>query len=307
MKWILIIFVSFSISAEEIKQVKLQDYEPNLVGYTFDSDDEEFFLDFKLSLMYPIAKDFIKSQSNNHYFSFIKRACVNKYIKSCFPYFAFTGRFGQYIEERNSSPVISKRFNPKIFFRFELTDGYVDLEYAHESNGQRIVSQNSWNSMADDFENDGEKRSYANDYISRGWDYFGVTYKKEKINENLSIYVNYQKYFGGLLQGDIEEYFDWEADRKIKQRAMVNGLKLLLKTEGDGLFQLPWLNGYKFSLILETGTTHPFKYGTVKVEALTNIFGMPTLFWTRKGYSADFAQYYKNIESYGVAFEFLTF
>lgn len=56
------------------------------------------------------------------------------------PYIAFFGHFGQYIEVRESSPEISKRFNPKVFLRIAQKEHhYLDLEYAHESNGQRIA------------------------------------------------------------------------------------------------------------------------------------------------------------------------
>jgi len=52
---------------------------------------------------------------------------------------AFTGRFAQYLGTRDSSPVVTKRLNPKLFYR-QRTQGrdYFDIGYNHESNGQSI-------------------------------------------------------------------------------------------------------------------------------------------------------------------------
>ena len=103
---------------------KLKSHEPVLLGYTFDEDDEAF-LDFKISLQYPIADKKLKTYvADGTYFpNFLKSICNNRLFESCYPYFSFTGRFGQYIGTRDSSPVISKRFNPKLFLRFRFGEG----------------------------------------------------------------------------------------------------------------------------------------------------------------------------------------
>ena len=55
-------------------------------------------MDFKISVKYPVLKDLL-----------------SKALPDSGLYFAFTGRWGQYIGDRYSSPVIAKRFNPKLF------------------------------------------------------------------------------------------------------------------------------------------------------------------------------------------------
>lgn len=284
----------------EEKIAYLTSYEPNLIGFTYDNDDKTPFLDFKVSLKYPIAHKYSKDWCNNTIFS------------SCIPYLTFTGRFGQYIETRESSPVIGKRFNPSLIFKFNFQDGYIDntlnyltkkqyisVEYGHESNGQRVTSINSWQAMADDFELNGEKPSYANDYISRGWDYWGLTYKTSIINKRINAYLHYRNFIGGLLQGDVEEIYPWEAERNITSRKQINGFKVLLRYQST--------DKSKFALIYETGIRETFKYNTYKFEAATHFFDMPAMLWVKHGYGADFAQYFKKNTSYGLSFELSSF
>ncbi|MGJ8692317.1 MAG: phospholipase A [Thalassotalea sp.] len=307
--WLLIPL--FSLAAEQKNlslSEKLTSHEPNLLGYTRDSDDKELFLDFKVSLKYPIAYDYSKGW------------CNNKLFESCIPYLAFTGRFGQYISVRKSSPVISKRFNPSLFWRFRFdkkgyianqtflnSTEYLELHYGHESNGQRVSSLKSWQSMFVDFVLDGDKGTYANDYISRGWDYWGITYKTSMWENRINTYFSYRNFVGGLLQDDIEEYFTWEKRRDITSRKEINGLKLLIKFQNDEWFNKRLIDEYKFSLILETGIRSSFKYNTIKLEASTEFYDMPVMIWYQRGYGADFAQYFLKTSSFGVSFEVSSF
>lgn len=294
-------------------KVGLKNHEPVLLGYTFDSDDEAF-LDFKISLMYPIADRKIKKHiiDSGWYPGFLKKWCSNTIVDSCYPYFSFTGRFGQYIETRDSSPVIAKRFNPKLFLRFDLVDGeYVDLEYAHESNGQRITTKTSYDNIAADL----EKTEHANDYISRGWDYLGFTYKHATEIGNTgtvkSTYLSMKEFIGGQLQGDIEEYYlidgvdGFEAVREITRREQVGGLRIMRKYENKDIDLFWGIN--KFTFIYETGTRSPAKYNTFQGEMTTGALGVPIMLWVRSGYNSDLAQYYKKIDSFGAAFELATF
>lgn len=296
------------------KRLGLKNHEPNLLGYTYDNDDKEPFMDFKLSLEYPLAHGPIgRLTKTSWYPSFLKKACDNNVINRCYPYFSFTGRFGQYIGQRDSSPVIAKRFNPKLFLRFELNKedygDYVDLEYAHESNGQRVSTLSSYNTLATDL----DKPEHANDYISRGWDYYGFTYKRtfsQNRNDNgqsankIVAYLKMRKFIGGLLQGDIEEYYDWEPGRKITSREQVGGLSVLTKVENNHTPVFWAFN--KVALIYETGTKSPTKYNTLGLELTTNTFGVPLMLWGKTGYNSDLAQYYKKVNSFGVAFELKT-
>ncbi len=102
------------------------------------------------------------------------------------PFFSFTGRMGQYSGTiRHSSPVVTKQFNPSLYFRFYTANSanhelgmadskqdYYDVGYAHESNGQYVDSIALFNSTAASVGGP----AFAQDYISRGWDY--LTYKR---------------------------------------------------------------------------------------------------------------------------------
>lgn len=301
------------MGSEAQKEVRLglTNHEPNLLGYTYDNDDKEPFMDFKLSLEYPLAYGPLsKLTKKSWYPDFLKKACNNKVINQCYPYFSFTGRFGQYIGQRDSSPVIAKRFNPKIFLQFDIKDAdYLNLEYAHESNGQRASTLSSYNTLAADL----DKREHANDYISRGWDYYGFTYKRtfsktseDKVigNNKVIAYLNVRKFIGGQLQGDIEEYYDWEPRRNITARAQVAGVSLLTKVENN-IKPIFW-NINKVALIYETGTKSPMKYNTLILEMTTNTFGVPFMIWGRTGYNSDLSQYYKKVNSIGMSFELKT-
>lgn len=306
-------------------RIFLNDHEPNLIGYTFDDDDEQWFLDFKVSLEYPIAQGpFNKLAESDWLPSGIKLVCKNELIVSCQPYFAFTGRFGQYISVRESSPVISKRFNPKLFFRLETeNENYLDIEYAHESNGQRVDSAERFSRLVDEFTADQaaglkNRPQDANDYISRGWDYVGATLKYKLDNtdpdrsNDITFYLSYKNFIGGVFQGDIEEYYpEFEDAREITAREQVDGIRFIAKIEGDNVpidkIGDEYFSGYKFAFIYETGNDKPFDYNTYKLEFTTRFLTMPVMFWVQSGYNSDLAQYYKDVTSYGIAFEFRTF
>jgi hypothetical protein len=142
----------------------LTSYEPNRLGWTFDDNDvDEGYLDAIFSLKYPLFHDDYYSREGSP---------LNAYL-------AFTGRFSQYIESRDSSPVIGRRFNPKFFLRHWLGDDsrYIDFGLAHESNGQNISSEGAYLREREDFESEGQDPDFARDYISRGWDYLSLDWK----------------------------------------------------------------------------------------------------------------------------------
>ena len=265
----------------------LQSYEPTTMGYTKDNDDVPF-LDFKLSVKYPI----FPVLTNEHIF------------------FAFSGRFGQYIGTRASSPVIGKRFNPKLFLKFPFNDacrncGYLDVGYAHESNGQKINTPEEFNEIQK-----GEaKPGFAKDYISRGWDYIEINVKNiHWLNEQNKfvtfLTVNYYLP-NGLLQGQPEEYNSWENDNEGKRRASVNGLRALFKfghNHDDDGSKRP-VTDFKAALILETGYRDAFQNWTARGELATKIWKLPIMLWASNGYNSDLALYYKRVTSYGFTVE----
>lgn len=266
-------------------------YEPNTIGYTKD-DDDLAFMDFKLSVRYQLFPDWMTRGLN--------------YLKSdvgynSATYFAFTGRFGQYIGNRDSSPVVGKRFNPKLFFRYWY-DGkheeYVDLAYAHESNGQFINKEAQYQAAR----STAEQPEYANDHLSRGWDYFELVWKKiacEDEHRALSAYLTLKQFLPwGVLQKEPEEYNSWEGNPEGKPRDQVNGVAGMLKCVMKG--QRLIFKDLKLAVSLETGYRKMFNNNTVRFEAGTKVLQLPLTLWAQTGYGSDLAQYYKDVNSYGI-------
>lgn len=347
-----ILYPSIAISQDDVKCCKqqpretlLQSYEANKIGFTSDSNDVGF-MDFTVSLQYPIifslnnaiaAKNNIKCGDNDSgIFSMIKNETINcqnasgndadtadlltKFIRPV-PYLAFTGRFGQYIETRKSSPVIGKRFNPKLILRFftsgtagePLTD-YLDLAYGHESNGQKIDSAASYQDMRDDFSREEENPEFARDYISRGWDYLELTLNKNRRDKYFENTEEYQlslslKYFlyHGLLQGDAEEYNWWENDDTDKHRKEFDGITVNIKRDIN-LF--PTNDTYvpcRLSLLYTTGYKGAFSNNTIRGEILIKPLSIPVSFWISEGYNSDLVDYYLRVKSVGFCIFMETF
>lgn len=283
------------------KEPVLCSYEPNTVGYTRDSDDVGF-VDFKISVRYQLFPDWI-TRGLNHVTSDLGN--------NVGLYFGLTGRLGQYFGTRESAPLIGKRFNPKLFFRYwpdETRLGYIDFAFlAHESNGQFISTETQYREaqMA------AERPEFANDHISRGWDYLELVWKKvpryDADKTSLSTYVTL-KYFlpNGPLQGKPEEYNDWENHPEGKPRNQVNGVAAMLKYHKTGKWFNPkdenWaiFSDIKLSVAYETGYREIFRYNTVRLEAGTKVMQLPLNLWVQEGYGSDLAQYYKKVTSWGI-------
>lgn len=280
--------------------LKLQDYEPNSVVIRRDAIDETH-LNFTLSQMYPIAHDgCIPEQSEQGRWPLV-------------PYFAFTGEFAFYLfDNRNSAPVIGRRFKPKLFFRNWLGDGrqaHIDIGLTHESNGQSINSENLYQRRIEEIEELGERQGFANDYISRGWDSIDINYKQrwQLDGRNVSVYFNVNYYLEqGPLQGEPEEYWPWENDDgEGKARKTVDGLSLLLKSSS---IRVNDRFGAKIALKYTTGYDDPFRYNTYRLELTTKFYDFPpVLIWYSNGYNSSLSNYYRDVETFGIGFEFRNF
>jgi len=312
------------------EMVLLRPNEPNILGFRKDANDG-WFLDIKLSLKYPINHDGLFK---------------DKHERNLFPFwsFAFTGAWAQYMFDRKSSPVIAKRYNPEIFARWWLRDkhNYIDVMYGHESNGQSIGSWDTYNvkqleiSSIDDPES-GDNIENARDYISRGWDYIGFTYKtrnpldiyffeKQKqgnffYGKTLTTYMKFRYFLkDGLLQGGNEDFNPWEVfgpqciddENKIDwtfechqlndkySRDRYDGLTFIFKNDTDygSVFK-----GIKTALIYTTGYKDVFENSTVRLEHTLNYNNLPIMIWMQTGYNSDLVDYYKRVKSYGIALE----
>ncbi|MCK4794368.1 MAG: hypothetical protein KAV87_62145 [Desulfobacteraceae bacterium] len=296
--------------ADNGQEALLQSYEANRLGWTFD-DNDVGYMDFTLSLMYPIflslkKAEVAKAEENNPGF-------LTKYLRPI-PYLAFTGRFGQYLATRKSSPVIGKRFNPKLFLRFftsKTVNSYLDLGFAHESNGQRIDSLTAYQDLRDDFVSEDEDSDFANDYISRGWDYWEVAWYKnfngiEDDSENgFSTHLSL-KYFMeyGYLQKDAEEYNSWENSSYGKPRKEVDGItvRFSYKRPLRDMFKLFDTVPIGFggqNIIFTTGYNNAFTNNTLRGECWIRIGSLPILLWVSEGYNSDLIDYYQRVRSSG--------
>ena len=311
-----------------------QPYEPSTIGITRDSDDSSF-LDVSLSLQLPLGEwDGPFAGSTNELG------------------LAFTGRFGFYMGgARDSRPVIGKRLNPKLLWRLGLSDdaarlrrceqpgegvfrgrrmdscaqyqpdSYLEFAYAHESNGQAIDTEAEYLAARNAAGLKDGNADSANDRLSRGWDYLGVTWKPptcaacESGRYRFSSFATLRYFLPrGLLQGRKEEWHAWEsAGAEGKSRSKVNGLAVLAKyvrhtcvIEGYACEER-YVRDVKFVLGYETGYRQPFRRGTLRVEAGVQLKPLPITVWWQRGYAADLAQYYKKTTSFGVSVDIGSF
>jgi hypothetical protein len=273
--------------------------EPNMLGWTRDGYERQGFMDFTLSLRYPLLFDTLQQGYKFH----------------MLPFFAFTGRMGQYFD-RHSAPVVTKRLNPKLFLRFyeshaegkELWSDdngldYYDIGYAHESNGQSVDTPTLFNSAVASY----GTTAIAQDYISRGWDYLGYKRHLQMHRYGLNSLDLELKYFlhHGIFQKTIEEYYPWEGPRQIIHIGQVDGVRLKLNFE----FHRDWFKGA--SLYYMTGYRSFARWNTVRMEfgftPLSDYLGVPIVLWGQDGYKINLAQYYRRAWAVGLAASFETF
>lgn len=269
--------------AESERILRLRSHEPNQLGYTVDESGQ--FMDFTLSVKFKILERTIRDLS--------ERSSLN---------FAFTGRFGQYFE-RSSAPVIGKRFNPELFYRRDFNGAYLETGYAHESNGQQITTLAGYQQAQATL----ERPEYADDYISRGWDFVRFTYQSRVLeglgaDHPVMLWAT-GKWFlkNGLFQGAPEEYNTWENDPEGKPRNQVDGITA-------GIRYTPrtnstWLPVGNIALTWTTGYREIFRYNSYRLEAGIRIIDLPVIVWATRGYNNDLARYYRDLAAWGIAIQ----
>jgi hypothetical protein len=284
----------------------LTSYKPNRVGWTFDDNDVNFgYLDAVISVKYPLFHD-------GRYHSNSEGYNPNLYL-------AFTGRFSQYIGTIDSSPVVGKQFNPKLFSRWWLGNGssYIDAGFAHESNGQSISTEESYQSEREKFaESDGDA-DFARNYISRGWDYLSLDWTQSwnfapgelDTQVMLMYFLN-----DGPLQGHAEEYNEWENDG-VNRRKQYDGISFLGKynfskdmclTNLARFLELNWeidICLQELAWQYSTGYDGFFDKSTNRAEFAIEFWNLPVMIWAQTGYNSDLVNYYKDVNSWGIALE----
>ncbi len=291
----------------------LTTYEPNYLMLRNDSNDSDtMYMDFTLSSKYPVFP-------NEPHLNAFHELTTNT-IENLLPgngeffmqlYLGFSGRFSQYVGTRDSSPVVSRRYNPNIFYRIWGTEvNYLDVGTGHESNGQRIHTDAGFLREADDFAANGEPREHARDGISRGWDYNFMHWQHDW-NDNLVTGITLRHYLpDGPMQGPIEEYNLWEdGGSHLRPRDNYDGVSLnaqyLFNRSRCLLSELPFCFK-KMEVTQETGYGKMFENNTTTVEFTSDIFGLPIQLWTKTGYNSNLVDYYQYTTSWGIGIELLS-
>lgn len=274
----------------------LQPYEPLTGGYTKDSDDVAF-VDVNLSVKFRLLPQGWTGTRNSLFL-------------------AMATRFGFYWGTRPGSPVIGKRYNPELLWRFlpSLEDAgsheykqYLDFGYAHESNGQLVHTLQQYTQELVT----APEPQYADNFIHRGWDYLEIAWKKTYRDDVLS-YVDGKHFIPyGLLQGREDEYHSWENNPQGKPRKAVDGLDAVVEYPSTYIYNPvdPSENFGRLNVTLkyQTGYDVPFKYSTVRAEIGFQFLALPLAVWAQTGYMSDLAMYYQKVTSYGIEVRFVTF
>jgi hypothetical protein len=340
----------------------MQPYEANEIGYSFDQGNESF-MDFKLSEMLsfstngfpidnavyynPFESDTKKKRDPDAY-RFTRPLFFPRFDQARF-YFAVNERAGMYFT-RHSAPVVEKRFNALFAFRWWLVDpahhndyvseapkdygasrsDYLEITYAHESNGQYIDSKQGLIDQYKTYLDDGNPPTIAyhsaRDNISRGWDYFGLQLSQSgllggnspwavlSVKSKLSYYLSWSPPQGYLEQYDSRVDITEASLEALAQN--VPGAQPIPLPEGkprrkvDGvsvrvdLLPAPWEHRkllYSFTLIGTTGYADFLRYDTLQGEVgLVRLWRLPLVFWMRYGYNQDLTDYFRKSQSVGL-------
>jgi hypothetical protein len=291
----------------------LTSHEPSHLMLRNDSiDSSANYMDFKLSAKHPVLPN-AASLNAVH-------GAVSNTLEDLLPgdneffmqlYLSFSGRFSQYVGERESSPVVARSFNPTLFYRFWTSDtNFLDFEYGHESNGQRINSLEELQREQNDYLLAGESPDYARDGISRGWDYNALRWRRTW-NDKWVTRIELRHYLGdGFLQGQPEEYNLWEdSGTAPRPRRQYDGVSLGFQYEFNRsrcfLGTLP-VCFQRVALTQETGYSAMFDNNTTTLELTSDLFGLPVQLWAKTGYNSNLVDYYRHVTSWGLGIELLS-
>jgi hypothetical protein len=300
-----------------ISHTQLSSYEPTKLLMRTDSDDiNALYLDFTLSSKHPLLANASVLQRAHESAADLLELFIpgdEEYLMQ--PYIAFSGRFSQYIGTRDSSPVIARRFNPALFYRlWSSQESWMDLGFAHESNGQRINSAASFTREQQDFVTRGEAAEFARDGLSRGWDYSFFEWRRQW-NTKVSTQLQLSHYLHkGPLQGGSEEYNLWEDGglqpiSQLRPRRQFDGVSLSVQylfNRSRCFLGSSFVCFKELELTQETGYSAMFENNTTTLEFTTDVLGLPIQLWGRTGYNSDLIDYYRHSNSWGLGIELKT-
>ena len=295
------------------RHTQLSSHEPSKLMLRTDSDDiNSLYLDFTLSSKHPLLPNATPLVRTQEAAADLLENLIpgdDEYLLQL--YLAFSGRFSQYVGTRDSSPVVARRFNPSLFYRiWSSDDSWLDIGLAHESNGQRISTPESYARERADFLARREDPEFARDSLSRGWDYSFIEWRHDWSSKLVSELKLSHYLDQGPLQGKSEEYYLWEDNgTQLRPRRQYDGVSLSLQYNfnrsrcflGDAFVCFRELE-----LTQETGYSAMFDHNTTTLEFTSDLFGLPVQLWGRSGYNSDLVDYYRYVNSWGIGFELRT-
>jgi hypothetical protein len=292
----------------------LTSHQPNYLIARYDSDDISHpYMDFTVSYKHAVLPD---ATPINDTYDWLTET-IEQFAPGTDEYYlqlylAFTGRFSQYLlDTRTSAPVVARRFNPELFFRlWSSGDNYMDFGVGHESNGQRIETEESFRLESAALEANGDPGWFARDSLSRGWDYAALSWRRTW-TDNFATVLRTRHYFSDSpLQGPPEEYSVWEdGGTKLRPRKRYDGVSLDIEYNFNAsrcLLGSVSICLDRLQLTQDTGYSAMFKHNTTTLQLTTDFFGMPLQIWARTGYNSDLVDYYNHSNSVGLGIELLS-
>jgi hypothetical protein len=291
----------------------LTSHEPSHLMLRNDTlDSSANYMDFSLSVKHPVLPNAAPLNAVHNTVTTALEGFLpgdNEFFMQM--YLSFSGRFSQYIGERQSSPVVARSFRPTLFYRFWTSpSNFLDFEYGHESNGQRINTPEALLREQDDYVASGEPAFYARDSLSRGWDYTALRWRRTW-NDKWVTRLELRHYLDdGVLQGAPEEYNTWEGNgAQVRPRRQYDGVSLGFQYNFNRsrcfLGTLP-VCFQRVELTQETGYAAMFDHNNTTLELTSDLFGLPVQLWAKTGYNSNLVDYYRHSTSWGLGIELLS-
>lgn len=236
-------------------------------------------------------------------------------------FLAYTGRFDFFWSSRDSSPVVNRLNNPEINSRWltRATDAgqsgidYLQFAYGHESNGQDIDTQEKYLS---------DTRLFADDHISRGWDYLAVEAKFRhywnsertqgdnnrcaNVSNCTEFWFTYKGILSeGLLQKEKEDK-RFNTNRKAGGIRDFDGLQFIVSHEWQKSSKRIYAR--EISLKLTTGANKPFRNNSyeLSLRGTTKLVSwkIPLYISYRNGYLEELSDFSQRGQSLAIGLKF---
>ena len=287
-------------------------------GTSKTNTNNDTHVEFYLSIAYPIVDDSADGIVDWLYdrYAGIKRRLNPDFKPKRFNgdhqvYFVYNGQYDFFSGSRTSSPIISRRQNPGVTYKYTFDKNKpnmilknIKLGWFHESNGQALDEESYANydgNKADLFE---EYRSFGQnpmDNISRGWDYLEVEFKASY--QSYDFYFNFRDHCNcqALGRESKEDNIFWDLSKE----------ETISKYKGTtAIFSYTWETKYKhlfrFNYILTTGERKYFAEKFTHKVSLTGIFLLDTpitLFYFN-GYGENVSEYHRKTQYLAFGLEF---